>query len=174
MQSFWLVGVFSHLSCDKTLWSLHHINLCSGVEWKQVCFHRPEYSYLAKPGCLCTAKPGLHVSHRTEDSSATEVIPALIASRWVSWSPAILRTPRYLGGRCYQGPCYSVFDVNSQSAYINTLLKSFLWGDCNLCPLFCMSACFGEKQSQHSLERETRKRESRTTRKKKKVSWLRF
>ena len=74
------------------------------VEGRKACFHRAEYSYLAKPGCLCMAKPGLPVSHRTEDSSATEVIPALIGSRWVSWSPAILRDSSVFGRSLLPGP----------------------------------------------------------------------
>lgn len=108
------------------------------------------------------------VSHRTSrSSSATEVIPALIASRWVSWSPAILRDSSVFGKSLLPGPCSSVFDVNSQSTYINTFLKSFLWGNCNLCPLFCLSACFGRKTVTTSLWKRNQKRQSWTTRKKK-------
>lgn len=50
-------------------------------------------------------KPGLHVSHRTEDSSSTEVIPALIdicGVELVSRHPS--GTPRYLGSRYNRAP----------------------------------------------------------------------
>lgn len=167
---WWGLSLILHVTkpCEAAIISI------SAVEQRQACLHRPEYSYLAKPRCLCTVTPGLRVSHRTEDSSATEVIPALTASRWVSWSPAILRDSSVFGRSLLSGPYSNVFNINSQSAYINTFLKFFLQGVCHLCLLFCLSACFGEEQWQHPLERETRKRESRTTRKKRKVSWPRF
>ena len=117
----------------------------SVVERRQACLHRPECSYLAKPRRLCKVTPGLSVSHRTEDSSATEVIPALTASQWVSWSPAILWGSSVFGRSLLSGPCSNVFDRNSQSAYINTFLRFFLQGVCNLCLLSCLSACFGEE-----------------------------
>lgn len=47
---------------------------------------------------------GLHVSHRTEDSSATEVIPAVTASPWVIWSPAILWGSAVYGKSLLLGP----------------------------------------------------------------------
>lgn len=53
---------------------------------------------------LGAAALGPHVSHRTEDSSATEVIPARTASPWVSWSPAILRGSSVFGRSSLLGP----------------------------------------------------------------------
>lgn len=136
-------------------------------------FHWLENSYLAKhrhPACAAT--PGLHISHRTEDSSATEVIPAVTASPWVSWAPAILRGSAVFGRSLLLGPLLQRIWYKQLICLQQHLPQIFPARSLQPWLLFCLSMSFGEDQWQHPLERETREKESRTARKK--TSWPRL
>lgn len=126
--------------------------LCSGVETG--CF--TGLSTAIWPNLDACMQSQACMFPRTEDSSATEVIPALIASRWVSWSPPSFDS-RWFGKSCYQGPCSSVFDVNSQSTYINTFPQILPVRRLQPLPAVLSERMLGEKQWQHPFERETRK-----------------